>query len=623
MSRRRTWVLIGVHVLIAAHIVQWKLTGSTISPVEPSEAMQTLERGRVNAGFIFFVAAILATLVFGRFFCGWGCHVVALQDLCGAIMRRFGIRPRAFRSRLLAWIPAGLAIYMFLWPTLRREVLAPLAGAISPTLAGWIGAPPPFPGFSSHIVETDFWQTFPGIAVAIPFLLICGFAVVYFLGSKGFCTYGCPYGGVFGPVDRLAPGKIVADLDACEGCGHCTATCTSNVRVHEEIQVHGRVVDSGCMKCMDCVSVCPNEALSFGFARPSAFGGEVRRPPKPRRYDLGFGEEIALGLVFLATFLSVRGAYTLVPMLMAVGIALSTTYLVWMGANILRRRSVSIHKTSLKHGGRLRPAGVLTFAAVTVLVLLVVHTGIVRYHAWRGDRLDRRVSAPREAVIAGTASIPDDVRERARAARDHYARARGISAGGIGLVDTPDLAVRVAWLDLVLGERERSVSELEGLFETEPTDALALEIGALHRSERGPGAEAAFYARALERDADLPETRLRLGRMLAESGRTEEAEALYRRHLAANPGDADARATLGSLLLALGRQDEATSELERAVSDAPRRASVRHDLAVALFMSGRHAAAIEEMARAVELDPEDASLRARLEEMRRVAGSAP
>ena len=31
----------------------------------------TLQQGTINAGFIFFVLAILATLIFGRFVCGW------------------------------------------------------------------------------------------------------------------------------------------------------------------------------------------------------------------------------------------------------------------------------------------------------------------------------------------------------------------------------------------------------------------------------------------------------------------------------------------------------------------------------------------------------------------------
>ena len=100
-------VLIVVHLLIAAHIVQWVVAGSTVSPVEPSESMQTLELGEINAGFVFFVVAILATLIFGRYFCGWGCHVVALQDLCTWMMNKIGVRPKPFRSRLLVWAPLG------------------------------------------------------------------------------------------------------------------------------------------------------------------------------------------------------------------------------------------------------------------------------------------------------------------------------------------------------------------------------------------------------------------------------------------------------------------------------------------------------------------------------------
>src|SRR5689334_15997770 len=77
-GRWRALVLILVNLLMVAHFVQWRLTGRTVSPIEPSETMHTLQRGAVNAGFIFFTLAILATLVFGRFICGWGCHILAL-----------------------------------------------------------------------------------------------------------------------------------------------------------------------------------------------------------------------------------------------------------------------------------------------------------------------------------------------------------------------------------------------------------------------------------------------------------------------------------------------------------------------------------------------------------------
>src|SRR5438093_4841853 len=135
-SKWRAGVLIGVHALIAAHITHFLIARRTLSPVEPSESMYTLEQGFLNCGFLFFAVALAGTLVFGRFFCGWACHIVALQDLCGWVMKKLGVRPRPFRSRLLAFTPFVLAFYMFAWPTLRRLVLGPS----------------PFPGFPNHFM---------------------------------------------------------------------------------------------------------------------------------------------------------------------------------------------------------------------------------------------------------------------------------------------------------------------------------------------------------------------------------------------------------------------------------------------------------------------------------------
>ena len=81
------------------------IMGKTISPIEPSETMHTLQKGFVNAGFIFFALAILATLIFGRFVCDRGCHILALQDLCGWLLKKMGLHPKPFRSRLLVYIP--------------------------------------------------------------------------------------------------------------------------------------------------------------------------------------------------------------------------------------------------------------------------------------------------------------------------------------------------------------------------------------------------------------------------------------------------------------------------------------------------------------------------------------
>src|ERR1700686_3880257 len=62
-SRWRAAVLIFVQLCMVAHIIQWRFMGRTVSPIEPSETMQTLQGGAINAGFIFFAVAILATLI--------------------------------------------------------------------------------------------------------------------------------------------------------------------------------------------------------------------------------------------------------------------------------------------------------------------------------------------------------------------------------------------------------------------------------------------------------------------------------------------------------------------------------------------------------------------------------
>ena len=364
----RAGVLIAVHLVVLVHIAHWRLAGKTLTPVEPSESMQTLELGYVNAGFILFVALILSTLVLGRFFCGWACHVVAYQDLCAWLLNRVGLRPRPVRSRLLVFVPLGAAVYMFAWPQVARL----LEGRLHPGFVAW------------HLTTSTFWRTFPGPVVGMLTFLVDGFLLVWLLGAKGFCTYGCPYGAVFGLADRVAPGRILV-TDACMGCGHCTATCTSNVRVHEEVRLYGAVVDSGCMKCLDCVNVCPKDALYFGFGAPSL---AIRKRKRPRRiWDFSWKEEIGMTAAFLGALYAFRGLYGRVPMMLALGLSVLFAIAVAMGVRLLRRGEVGLQYHRLRLGGRPTRAGLAAAALIIAFFAFTVHSGIVQYHTREGERL--------------------------------------------------------------------------------------------------------------------------------------------------------------------------------------------------------------------------------------------
>ncbi len=390
MGRRRAIVLLLVHVVIAAHIVHWLVAGTTLTPLEPSEAMQTLELGYLNAGAILFLLAIGSTLLLGRWFCGWACHVVALQDLCAWLLGRLGLRPRPIRSRLLVLIPFGAAFYMFVWPTLRRW---------------WRGEPAP--DLVPHLTTSELWATFPGPIMAVATLLVCGFLVVWWLGAKGFCTYGCPYGAVFAVADRLAPARIRV-TDACEHCGHCTTVCSSNVRVHEEVAMHRMVVDPACMKCLDCVSVCPKDALYFGFGPTRPLQRSQQRIEA--RADFGWGEEIALAVLFVLGLWLWRDLWLgePVPFLLAIGLSVLTAALLLLGWRLWRKPAVTFQHAELKRDGRLLGRG-RTAAVLAVAGLATV--------AWLGiaEATRQRVETATHA-LAATERGSEGLRERLLAA---------------------------------------------------------------------------------------------------------------------------------------------------------------------------------------------------------------
>ncbi|MFG0317791.1 MAG: 4Fe-4S binding protein [Planctomycetota bacterium JB042] len=473
-AARRAVALILVHVAIAAHVAHWKWTGRTLSPLEPSEAMQTLELGYVNAGFLVFVALLLLTAVLGRFFCGWACHVVAYQDFSAWLLGKIGVRPRAIRSRLLLLVPIGAALYMFVWPQVARV----LEGRDLPALA-W------------HLTTDSFWATFPSPAVAAITFLVDGFLIVYLLGGKAFCTYGCPYGALFAVGDRVAPVRIRV-TDACEQCGHCTATCTSNVRVHAEVARHGMVVDPGCMKCLDCVSVCPKDALYVGVGRPSLAATGKRAG---RRYDLTWPEELFAAAVFLGALYAFRGLYGLVPFLLALGLAVIAAFAALLVLRGLRAPELTLQSSVLKGRDGWTARGHLVLVAATALLLLAAHSAWIQFHTREAARL---TAAARALPAAERDGRVDD-------ALDHLA-----AVERYGLVTDERTLNLLSGAHRLRGDHRTAASYLRRSLRREETTEKLLALSTLEMHLRRTDAAAAALERVLALEPDHPEALRRL-----------------------------------------------------------------------------------------------------------------
>jgi tetratricopeptide (TPR) repeat protein/ferredoxin len=403
------------------------------------------------------------------------------------------------------------------------------------------------------------------------------------------------------------------------------------------------------MKCMDCVSACPTNALALKFAKPQIVNRKPKRERKPRAFDLSWPEEIGLALVFLLTLLAARGLYAVVPLLMAAGIAGMVTFLAYKAWRTLRVENVRFHGFQLRRRGHTTKTGWAWLTLTTVVLLLVAHSLAVNQYRWRADHSFERLNLSKAALFAPTPPTFDDGQtQQFQSTLDLYNRTAPISDGGIGLAPNAESMLRMALLRLALDQHddalvlldrvERIAGEADELTaDREQVRILGgLAVARLARNRPGvtrPEVEQAFASarqqteRALENMRDALEanpdwwaTRERLIATLNQTGRAEEAIAVANEALEALPETPKYRRARSRALLdrsralqSAGRFEEAFQSLQQAVEIHPRDAVIRENLAAAYAQYKRDPdSAIRELLTAIQLQRSSAARYERL-----------
>lgn len=238
--------------------------GALIMGSEAHAVAKVAERSQILLSAFSITAGatavwLLLTLLFGRFYCSTVCPVGTISDLA-IRCRKFipGLRHKTFRYRHpsrfsihILWIYAACLIIGIVCVPFMIEpwnIMRNITSALNP----------------SSIQTT--WLTIglgslTGIIGGILGLLLI--IILSLLRGREFCTSFCPVGIGLGYLSNHALYHIEIDRDRCSSCGLCEEICRSQC-----IKVVSRYVDnSRCVRCLDCLAKCPDNAIHLQINR--------------------------------------------------------------------------------------------------------------------------------------------------------------------------------------------------------------------------------------------------------------------------------------------------------------------------------------------------------------------
>lgn len=193
------------------------------------------------------VATVPATVLVGRFFCGFFCSFGAVQDLLwlgSHRLRALFPRKRNLKKadRIFRFAKYAVLFYfiIFVW-----------SGVTAVKTAG------PWQVFGQY-VSFGHW---PGLK---PLLSVGGILLlVIFIGSlfvqRFFCRYFCPMGAIYSLISQASFLKIDKPWDGCGKCRLCTSKCPMGM----DLTKKDRIAGGECISCQKCVSWCPKGNARF------------------------------------------------------------------------------------------------------------------------------------------------------------------------------------------------------------------------------------------------------------------------------------------------------------------------------------------------------------------------
>lgn len=229
----------------------------------PIGALQAVN-GSMDFNFSFYVVGLLLAfgVVFGRGVCGWLCPFGLLQEFIHKVPS-----PKLKLKKGFLYIKyVILVIFVILLPIVATNYMGMGKPAfcqfICPagTLQGGI------PLLSTHEELRETIGSLFSLKMAVLILTIAGCILVY----RFFCRVICPLGAIYGLMNKVSIYHLEVNKHQCVNCGKCKNICKMEVDPVKQQD------SAECIRCKECVAVCPNKAIQISFDTKPAFFGKKK-----------------------------------------------------------------------------------------------------------------------------------------------------------------------------------------------------------------------------------------------------------------------------------------------------------------------------------------------------------